>query len=217
MCHFPINWGLAQSWCYNVVAIGSMRARSNSVPARPYIERLGALSRLIWPSVCPLLQGVMIALRMASISLWIDRRHRLPEQGRPLRSFVQGLGRDHADDCRRPQASRCQDRHHLRAAHLGLGHDPSPPRAHDRAGWRHLTRRPALDIVPAGVLPPRARALPPVPSAVPGEASRRTPSRPVELLRQRRPSGRCAILRSLSGTAAQGRVGRLRQATVWRT
>ena len=29
-------------------------------------------------------------------------------------------------------------RHHLGASHLGLGHDPSPARPHDRAGRRHL-------------------------------------------------------------------------------
>ena len=53
------------------------------------------------------------------------RRHRLPEQGRHLRPAVQGLGRDDADDRRRPQASGCPDRHHLGSAYLGLGHDPS--------------------------------------------------------------------------------------------
>ena len=67
-----------------------------------------------------------------------DRRYRLPEQGRHLRSVVQGGGRDHAHHRRRPQASRRQDRHHRRAPHLGLGADPSSARAHDRAGRWHL-------------------------------------------------------------------------------
>jgi hypothetical protein len=71
ICQLASWMGLAQSWCYDVVAIGRMRARSNSAPARPYIARFRALSRLIWPSVCPLLQGVTTALRMAAISLWI--------------------------------------------------------------------------------------------------------------------------------------------------
>ena len=82
-----------------------------------------------------------------------DRRHRLPEQGRDLRSLVQGLGRDAAHDRGRSQASRRPHRHHLRAAHLGLGAHPSPARAHDRAGRRHLARRPALGLVPARILP----------------------------------------------------------------
>jgi thiamine pyrophosphate-dependent acetolactate synthase large subunit-like protein len=30
---------------------GSIRARSSSVPARPYIDRFSVFSRLIWPSV----------------------------------------------------------------------------------------------------------------------------------------------------------------------
>ena len=33
------------------------------------------------------------------------------------------------------------DRHHRGAPHLGLGHDPSSARPHDRAGWRDLARR----------------------------------------------------------------------------
>ena len=69
-----------------------------------------------------------------------DRRHRLPEQGGDLRPAVQGLGRDHAHDRRRPEASGRQDRHHLGAAHLGLGHDASSARAHDRARRRSLAR-----------------------------------------------------------------------------
>ena len=69
-----------------------------------------------------------------------DRRYRLPEQGGDLRPAVQGLGRDHAQDRRRSQAPRRPHRHHLRAAHLGLGTDPPPACAHDRAGRRHLVR-----------------------------------------------------------------------------
>ena len=52
-----------------------------------------------------------------------DQRHRLPQQGRHLRSPVQGLSRDADHDCRRPEAPRGPDRGHLGAAHLGLGDD----------------------------------------------------------------------------------------------
>ena len=70
-----------------------------------------------------------------------DRRHRLPEQGGDLRPAVQGLGRDDAHDRGRSQAPRRPDRHHVGAAHLGLGDDPSSARAHDRAGRRPLAGR----------------------------------------------------------------------------
>ena len=66
-----------------------------------------------------------------------DQRHRLPEQGRHLRPPVQGLSRDADHDCRRPEAPRGPDRGHLGAAHLGLGDDAPPARAHDRARRRH--------------------------------------------------------------------------------
>ena len=55
-----------------------------------------------------------------------DRSHRLPEQGRYLRSFVQSFLADNADDCCRSQATGRQDRLHLGATHLGLGTDAEP-------------------------------------------------------------------------------------------
>ena len=61
-----------------------------------------------------------------------------------------------------------------------------------------------------------ARALAPVPTAVPGEASRRIPGQPPEVLRRSCPSRRCSILRDLLDAAAQGRVGRLHKDTVRR-
>src|ERR1700756_5694274 len=97
---------------------------------------------------------------------------------------------------------------------VGVG--PSPACAHDRTGWWHLTRRPALAVLPARILPPRARALPPLPPAVPQGALRSPRGRPPQLLRRPHRSRRCAILRSLSGAAAQGRVGRLLKAAVRR-
>ena len=43
--------GLSRFACWPHAVIGSMRARSSSVPARPYMERLSAFSLLISPSV----------------------------------------------------------------------------------------------------------------------------------------------------------------------
>lgn len=56
---------------------GSIRAFSNSGPARPYIARLRVLRRLIWPSACPLLQGSSMALLTASMSLRRTRANRM--------------------------------------------------------------------------------------------------------------------------------------------
>ena len=55
-----------------------------------------------------------------------DRRHRLSEQGRDLRSAVQGLIRDHAHHRSRSEASRRSHWHLVRPPHLGLGDDPTP-------------------------------------------------------------------------------------------
>ena len=107
-------------------------------------------------------------------------RHRLPEQGGDLRSAVHGRRRDAAHHRGRSQASRRPHRHHRRAAHLGLGHDPPSACPHDRAGRRHLARRQALDRVPARLPPARAGALAAVPAAVPGRSSP-TPMRPGDL------------------------------------
>src|SRR5450432_4449495 len=74
-----------------------------------------------------------------------DCRHRLPEQGRRLRSLVQGFLADNAHDCGRSQAPRRQDRLHLGTPHLGLRDEPSSTRPHDRAGWWDIARRHALD------------------------------------------------------------------------
>src|ERR1700694_3277330 len=51
-----------------------------------------------------------------------DRDHRLPQQGRRLRSLVQGFLADNAYDCGRSQAPGRQDRLHLGAPHLGTHH-----------------------------------------------------------------------------------------------
>ena len=70
-----------------------------------------------------------------------DRRHRLPEQGRDLRSPVQGLGRDHDHHRSRSQAPRRPHRRSLRPPHLGLSAHPPSACPHDRAGRRHLAGR----------------------------------------------------------------------------
>ena len=80
-----------------------------------------------------------------------DRRHRLSEQGGDLRPAVQSLGRDHAHDRGRSQASRRSHRLHVGAAHLGLRADPPPACAHGRAGWRPVAGRIEVDRVPAAL------------------------------------------------------------------
>ncbi|MGY3604192.1 MULTISPECIES: IS91 family transposase [unclassified Bradyrhizobium] len=76
-----------------------------------------------------------------------------------VRSAVQGLGRDHADDRRRSQASGCPHRHHLRAANLELGAHPHHPHVHlivpgggiSPDGLRWVSCRPRF-FLPVGVL-----------------------------------------------------------------
>jgi hypothetical protein len=79
-------------------------------------------------------------------------RHRLPQQGAGLRSAAAGGGRDDADDRDGPKASRRADRDHRRASQLGLGHDAPSAHAHDCAGWRHLARWRALDLLAPGLI-----------------------------------------------------------------
>src|SRR3981189_1145662 len=55
-----------------------------------------------------------------------DRRHRLSEQGSGLRPAVQGVIRGRADDRGGSRAPGRPHRHHRRAPHLGLDHDPEP-------------------------------------------------------------------------------------------
>ena len=47
---------------------GSIRARNNSMPARPNMARLSVFNLLIWPSAWPLLHGSAIAFLTASMS-----------------------------------------------------------------------------------------------------------------------------------------------------
>src|SRR4030088_2817155 len=143
-----------------------------------------------------------------------NRRHRLPEQGRDLRHPVQDVGRDADHDRSRPQAPRSTHRCLVRSSYLGLCAHPSSARAHDRAGGWVRARRHQVGRLPAGLLPPGARALAPVPPTVPGEARCRSSNRSITVLRQARSANECTSLRRLFGTAAQQRMGGLQQAPV---
>src|SRR5271166_4205827 len=109
-------------------------------------------------------------------------RHRLSEQARGLRPADEGGGRDNARHRRQSQAPRRQDWRHRRAAHLGLDAHPSSARAYDRARWRALARRIALDRLPLRL--PRARQ--PAGASIQrqdaGDAHRCAPRRPVDVL-----------------------------------
>ena len=88
-----------------------------------------------------------------------------------------GVGRDGDDHRRRSQAPRRAGRHDQRAAHLGIGADPSSPHPHDRARRRPVAGRHPVGRLQAGVLPACAGAVAAVPAPVPrraaGPASRR--------------------------------------------
>src|ERR1700693_1640696 len=105
-------------------------------------------------------RGRAVARRLLSPRVHVagpDRRYRLSEKIRDLRSLLQSGCRDQTHDRRRSQTSWRQDRYHRRAAHLGFGaHSPSAS-AHDRARRRHCARPTALGVVPASFLPPGAR------------------------------------------------------------
>ena len=133
----------------------------------------------------------------------VDRRRRIPEQGRRLRPPVQDRRRDADHHRGRPQASGRAYRPHHRAAHLGLGADPSSPRPRHCPGRRPVTRRRALDRLQTGLLPARAGAVASLPPALPRRARSPACGRPPRLPRRprappredrlrRRRSRRCA-------------------------
>src|ERR1039457_1519510 len=123
-------------------------------------------------------------------TLPVDRGHRLPEQGRHLRSLVQGFVADNADDCGRSQAPGRQDRLHVGAPHLGLRDDASPARAHDRTGWRDIARRHTLDRLPSQLPLAGEGAVAAVPPPDAGDAGRRERRRPPAVLRRSCPPRR---------------------------
>ncbi|SNB81765.1 Protein-S-isoprenylcysteine O-methyltransferase Ste14 [Rhodoblastus acidophilus] len=109
---------------------------------------------------------------------------RVPEQGRRLRSAVQGGGRNTHDHRRRSETSRRPHRPHRRPAHLGVGADPPSPCPHHRPRRWPVAGRLALDRLQAGLLPVGARAVAPVPAAVPRRSRRASQSRRPGLLRR---------------------------------
>ena len=60
--------GSASLYVHIAVSNGSIRARSSSMPARPYMARFNVLRRLICPSAWPLLQCSTMAFLTASRS-----------------------------------------------------------------------------------------------------------------------------------------------------
>ena len=123
----------------------------------------------------------------------------------------------HAHDRGRPEASRRPHRHHRGAAHLGLGHDPSSARAHDRAGRRALAGWPALDRMPSRtsscpccVLSKLFRRL------MLEKLARRARGRQAAVLRRPRTSRRRQGVRRIPRPAQEDALVRLRQAPVRR-
>ena len=116
-----------------------------------------------------------------------------------------------SSNCRRSETPRSQDWHHRRAAHLGLGDDVSPARAHDRAGRRHPTWWRSLDRSAAQLLPAGAGALQAVPAADAGEACCCARGQQAQVLRHARGTRRCCAFRRVPGSAQKQALVRLRQ------
>src|SRR6478609_9031683 len=136
----------------------------------------------------------------------------------------------------RPSSTTCCSRHHprpcspllptpsisapwgaVRSSYLGVRAHPPSSRAHDRAGRWLLTRRKALGLMPATLLPVSGRAVSLVPPVVPGQAPHRSSGRCAAVLRQACPTDRSASIRRLSGAVVEHKLGRLLQAPLRRT
>ena len=184
----------------------SRAARSARTPSSPITPVATGIARSArarrprngWPSArpsCCRCRTIHVVFTLPAA----DRRHRLSEQGRDLRSAVQGFGRDADHDRGRPQAPRRTRRRLVRPAYLGLGAHPPSARAHDRAGRRHLARRQSwVSCRPGFFLPVRVlsrlfRRLF-LEKLVAAHRGRRA-----AVLRQSCPAGRCASLRNLDG------------------
>src|ERR1700726_4613318 len=115
-----------------------------------------------------------------------DRGHRVSEQGCHLRYPVQGIGRDDDHDRGRSKTPGRTDRHNLRAAHLGLGNDASPARAHDRTGRRAVRGRHEVDRLSTELLLGRPRAVTAVPAPGLADVDRGPRNRPAPVLRRAR-------------------------------
>src|SRR5580658_11214990 len=116
-----------------------------------------------------------------------DRANRVPEQDRRLRPAVQGRRRDADRHCGQPKTLGGSRWLHRRAAHLGLGSDSPPARAHDCARRRPVAGRFALDRLQAPLLPARQGAVAPVPAAVSRRPRGVASGRAVGLLRRSLP------------------------------
>ena len=66
--HAALKWGLRHFLWRCVYWIGSIRARNNSMPARPNMARSSVFDRLIWASAWLLLHGSAMAFLTASMS-----------------------------------------------------------------------------------------------------------------------------------------------------
>src|SRR6516225_5677989 len=146
-----------------------------------------------------------------------DRTHRLPEQGSGLRPAVPRRSPDTDDDCSGPQAPRRSHWRHRRPPYLGLGDDPSSAYPHDRARRRDIARRYTLGALQSQLSPASARALPPIPAALPDAARRRLRGGPADVLwRDRGPGSPRGLHRAPCATQEE-EVVRLRQAALCRT
>src|SRR5258705_281362 len=93
-----------------------------------------------------------------------------------------------ADIFRNHGAAWRKDRIPVGAPPLGLRHDPSPARAHDRAGWWDIDRRHTLDRLPSQISLTGEGTAPAVPPPDAGDAARR--AGPPAVLRRPRPPRR---------------------------
>ena len=104
-CDRALSHGGARRPCF---ALRRLRAYGDRLqllpqPALPEVSRGGRKS-LAWRARGGAITGGLFPRRVHAAGS--DRRHRLPKQGRGLRSPVQGFGRDRAHDRGRPQAPR---------------------------------------------------------------------------------------------------------------
>ena len=113
-----------------------------------------------------------------------DRRYRLPEQGRHLRSAVQSVIGDDAGRSPPIPSTSAHASVSSPCSIPGVGAHPPSPRPHDRAGRRILSRRQPLGRVPPELFPLGTRAVAVVPTIAPEEARRRSCRRRAAVLRQ---------------------------------
>ena len=144
------------------------------------------------------------------------RGDRPPEQGRGLRAPLSRHRRDAAHHRRGSPASRRRVGLPRRPAHLGADPVAPPPCPLRGPRWGALLGRAALDCLPAGVLPPRPRALAPVPAAVPRAVGDRIRAGAAPLHRRARAAPRSRRLPAGAGPPPRDRLGGLRQAAVRR-